>query len=76
MLVEQEYSAIAQMALQLLVQFSTSYLCEVGFLAMTTIKHKKRERLLSAEEELRVCVTKTRPRIHALCRNRQAQVLH
>jgi len=52
MLVEQEYPATAQKALQLLVQLSTSYLCKFGFLAMTTIKHKKRERLLFVEEDL------------------------
>ena len=39
-LVQNEYSAITEKALQLLLQFSTSYMCEFGFSAMTTIKHK------------------------------------
>jgi len=41
---------------------------------MTAIRHKKRERLLSVEEELRVRLSKTRPRIKLLCGNRQAHV--
>ena len=48
-LVENEYPAIAEKALGLLLQFSTSYMCKFGFFAVTTIKHKKRERLLSVE---------------------------
>ena len=42
-------------SLRLLLQFSTSYMCKFRFSAMTTIKHKKRERLLSVEEKL--CVS-------------------
>ena len=53
LLVEKEYPAIAQKALRLLL-FSTFYLCELGFSALTTIKHKKRAQLLSVEDELRV----------------------
>jgi len=72
----QGFPAIAQKALQLSVQFSTSYLCEFRFSATTTIMHKKRERLLFVEEKLRVCLSKIRPRIQALCRNRQAHHHH
>ena len=75
-LVEKEYPAIAQKALRLLVQFSTSYLCEFGFSALTTIKHKKRAKLLSVEDELRVCLSKTRPNLKELCKKHQAQVSH
>ena len=75
LLVEKEYLAIAQKALRLLL-FSTSYLCEFGFSALTTIKHEKRVQLLSVEDELRVCQSKTRPDFEELCKKHQAQVSH
>jgi len=75
-LVENEYPAIAEKALRLLLQFSTSYVCEFGFSVITTIKHKKRERLLSVEDELCVSLLNIRPRVKLLCRNQQAQVSH
>ena len=53
-LVENKYPAIAEKALRLLLQFSTSYMCKFGFSVMTTIKHKKQKRLLFVEDELRV----------------------
>jgi len=59
----------AQKALRLLIQFN--FLCKFGFLVMATIKHKKREALLYVEE-LQVCLSKTQPKIQALCRNCQA----
>ena len=52
---KKEYPAVAQKALRVLVQFSTPYWCELGFSALTTIKHKKRAYLLSLEVEL--CVS-------------------
>ena len=76
LVVEKEYPAIAQKALRLLLLFSTSYLCEFGFSALTTIKHKKRAQLLSVEDELRVCLSKTRPNLKELCKKHQAQVSH
>ena len=76
LLVEKEYPAIAQKALRLLVQFSTSYLCEFGFSALTTIKYKRRAQLLSVEDELRVCLSKTQPNLKELCKKHQAQVSH
>ena len=67
-LVENEYPAItiAEKALRLLLQFSTSYMCEFGFSAMTTIKHKKRERLSHVEDELRVSLLNIRRFGHEL----------
>ena len=76
LLVEKEYLAIAQKALRLLVQLSTFYLCEFRFLALTTTKHKRRAELLSVEDELRVCLSKTRPNLKELCKKHQAQVSH
>ena len=74
--VENEYTTIAQKALKILLLFSTTYLCEQGFSALTTIKNNKRERLLSVEEELRVCLSTIRPRIKEICKCNQAQVSH
>ena len=75
-LVEKEYPAIAERALRLLLLFSTSYMCEFGFSALSNIKNKNRERLMSVEEELRVCLSNTRARIQLLCRQHQAQCSH
>ena len=75
-LVENDYPAIAEKALQLVLQFSTSYTCKFRFSAMTSIKHKKRERLLSVKDELCVSLLKIRPQIKLLCRNHQAHVSH
>ena len=72
LLVEEEYPTIAQKALQLLLLFSTSYLCEFGFSALTTIKHKKRAQLLPVKDELRVCLSKTRPDLKELCKKHHA----
>jgi len=74
--IEKEHPSIAKKALTILIQFSTTYLCEFGFSALTNIKSKKRERLLSVEEELRVCLSTIRPRIYNLCKIHQSQVSH
>ena len=67
LLVEKEYAAISQKALRLLLLFSTSYLCEFGFSALTIIKYKKRAQLLSVEDELRVCICQKRDPILKSC---------
>ena len=74
--VREEYSVISAKALDILLQFSTSYLCEQGFSCLTTVKSKSRNRLLSVEEELRVCLSEVRPNIEKLCKDKQAQVSH
>ena len=66
---EMEHPNIAKKALQILLQFSTSYLCELGFSTLTNIKYKKREKLNCVEEEMRVCLSEIRPRIEEICRS-------
>lgn len=73
---EKEHPNIARKALQILLQFSTSYLCELGFSTLTNIKYKKREKLKCVEEEMRVCLSEIRPRIEEICRSHQAQISH
>jgi hypothetical protein len=46
-----EYPAIAEEAVSTLLPFSTTYLCELGFSALTNIQNKKRKRLLSFEQK-------------------------
>jgi len=71
-----EYSIITEMAINTLLPFFTTNLCQLGFSALTNIKNKKREQLLSVEQEMRVCLSSITPRIELLCKQHQAHVLH
>ena len=72
--IENDYPNIVKKALNHCCYFRQTYICELGFSAMTTIKNKKRERLLSVEEEMRVCLSTIRPRIKEICRYHQGKV--
>lgn len=53
---------------------AASYMSEEAFSYLTTsIKSKDRNRLLSMENEIRVCLSKVGPWIKCLCSKRQAQ---
>lgn len=71
-----EFPNISKRALTILLQFATSYLCEVGFSTLTNIKTKRRERLLSVEQEMRVCLSTIRPRIAEICKQSQGHISH
>ena len=55
--VKDKYPSLAKKALIVLMQFSTSYLCELAFLTLHNIKSKKQEQLCCIEEEIRVCLS-------------------
>ncbi|XP_022168388.1 zinc finger BED domain-containing protein 5-like isoform X2 [Myzus persicae] len=74
--VQTEFKKISEKAISILLQFSTSYLCELGFSTLTNIKTKKRERLTNIEEEMRVAISYIRPDIENICKNHQAQISH
>ncbi|KOC62604.1 Zinc finger BED domain-containing protein 5 [Habropoda laboriosa] len=67
--VETEFKTISKKAIKILLQFSTSYLCELGFSTLTNIKTKKRERLTNIEEEMRVAISHIRPDIENICKS-------
>ena len=74
--IRNKYSCIGDKAVTILLQFSTSYMCEIGFSILTNVKTKKRERLLAIEEEMRVAISDVRPDIERICAKNQAQVSH
>jgi hypothetical protein len=67
---------LSEDALSTLLHFSTTYLWQHGFSGLAYIKNKKREQLLSLDQEIRVCLSAIRPRIKQLCRSKQAHISH
>ncbi|CAJ1059684.1 zinc finger BED domain-containing protein 5-like [Xyrichtys novacula] len=58
--VEREHPLIGQRAVGILLPFATSYLCEIDFSAVASLKTKYRSRL-NIEHELRVAVSSLQP---------------
>jgi len=70
-----EYNALSSKAIQVLLPFTTSYLCETGFSALAVMKSKYRSRLV-IQKELRVALSSMTPRYDKLCANKQAHPTH
>jgi len=70
MIIEREHSVIDAKAIDTLLPFTTTYLCEKGFSSMTMLKTKYRERLLSLEDDMRICLSAIPPRIESLSASR------
>jgi hypothetical protein len=66
---QQEYPIITEKEIEALLPFSTSYLCEVGFSAMSKMKARKRSQLQTLEEDLSVCLSTIRPRTRDIKRH-------
>jgi len=72
----QQYLQIVSKAIEALLPFGSSYLCEHGFSALPEMKSKKRERLQIVDEEMRVCLSKTEPRFSFMCSQKQSHHSH
>ncbi|KAE9531607.1 hypothetical protein AGLY_010813 [Aphis glycines] len=68
--VEKIHGEIGKKALKILLQFSTSYLCEQGFSTLVNIKSNKRMKMEFIEEEMRVCLSTIRPQVKDLCKKK------
>ena len=74
--IKEKYPSISSKAKNILLQFCTSYLCELGFCALTNIKCKNRSNIKCIDEDMRVFLTHTKPYIQKIAKARQAQVSH
>nr|XP_033506785.1 zinc finger BED domain-containing protein 5-like [Epinephelus lanceolatus] len=64
--VETEFPHLTKKAVKVFIPFTSTYLCECGFSALTTIKSKYRSRL-RVEDDLRLFLSTAHPRINRLC---------
>ena len=71
----EKYPVIAKKSLDLFVPFVTTYLCEQSFSRMLDIETKKRNRLC-CENDMRLALSKVKPRISELVSQRQQQKTH
>ena len=69
------YPKLSAEALRVIVPFAFTYLCESRFSALMHIKLKARN-LLDVEDDMRIAISKTQPRISRLACNMQQQRSH
>ena len=62
-----EHVTISKKAVAISLQFSTSYLCELGFSTLASIKCMMRGTLQCFDEEMRVCLSNIKPNIIEVC---------
>ncbi|XP_069051373.1 LOW QUALITY PROTEIN: zinc finger BED domain-containing protein 5-like [Lepisosteus oculatus] len=72
---QSEYPALSLKAVQFLMPFATTYLCEKGFSVLTAIKTKYCSKM-DAEPDLRLKLTALVPDIGRLCSTKQAHPSH
>ncbi|CAG4966915.1 unnamed protein product [Colias eurytheme] len=70
-----EYSELSRKAVNFLLPFPTTYLCESGFSHLVMIKTKYRNRL-NTKSELRLKLSKITPKIESICDSKQAHPSH
>lgn len=73
--VKNEYPLLSEKAMKILIQFSTTYLCEKTFSSVTVIKTRYRSQL-EISKALRLAVTTLEPKLHEILQNKQEQISH
>ena len=73
--VKSEHPLLSEKAMKILIQFSTTYLCEKTFSSVTAIKTRYRS-TLEINRALRLAVTPLEPKMRKLVRNKQEQISH
>ena len=73
--VKNEYPSLSEKAMKILIQFSTTYLCEKTFSSVTVIKTRYRSRL-EIDAALRLAVMSLESNLHIIMPNKQEQLLH
>ena len=63
---QEAVSCLSEKAVDVLIQFGTTYLCELGFSTLAYLKKNKYRHKLNAEHDFRVALSKTEPRIDLL----------
>ncbi|KAK1343758.1 hypothetical protein QTO34_014311, partial [Cnephaeus nilssonii] len=73
--IKSEYPLLSEKAMKILIQFSTTYLCEKTFSSVMAIKTRNWSRL---ERNMAFClaVTLLEPKIHKLISSKQGQISH
>ncbi|GFQ88510.1 putative transposase [Trichonephila clavata] len=74
--IKSEYPLLSEMAMNKLLPFCTTYLCESAFSTLTYIKSKYRSTLINVENLLRSAITQIEPRFNYLCTNKQSHPSH
>ncbi|XP_026467760.1 zinc finger BED domain-containing protein 5-like [Ctenocephalides felis] len=73
--VNDDFPTLTTKALEILLPFVTSYLCEIGFSAVAVLKTKYRSRLV-IEKEPRTAISTMELRFEKICAKKQAQPSH
>lgn len=73
--IKSEYPELSEKAMKILIQFSTTYLCEKTFSSVTSIKTRYRSRL-EIKSALYLAVTSLEPNIREIISNKQEQISH
>jgi hypothetical protein len=71
-----EYLLLSMTSVQMLILFSTMYLCELGLSLLNYNKTYKCERLLAIDGGMRVALSAVAPRIGLISSTKQAQICH